>query len=184
MDKVEVSKVTKQGGFTLVEVMVTVTIATILMMVAVPNVSILLKNNRMSSLKNDFISGLALARSTAVTRGNSATVCASNIAGTQCETGSFVWVNGWLVFDDIDNDGVIDSNETTIAVKNTMPKQTVLSMSADTKRVSFDSEGSAFGFSGEFAFCDDRGDSDKIGLIISNSGRSRAATAAEVNVSC
>lgn len=186
MDKIKVMKTLKLSGFTLIEVMVTMVVAVILIMIGGPNISLLVKNNRMSALQGDLISAFALARSTAVTRGNSATICASNPASTQCKRGSQarIWNNGWLIFNDIDNDGLVDRGEEVLAVKNDMPQEAVLSLSASRRRVSFDSEGSAFGFSSQFVFCDSRGDSDKTGLILSNSGRSRVAEAVEVSIKC
>ena len=172
----------KHRGFSLVELMFTLSILLILMATVSPGLIDMVKNNRMTTLHNDLMGDLALTRSTAVTRGNNATLCASNIAGTQCVNQIFVWSSGWLVFDDLDNDGIIDKNEAILAAKNDISNK--IQMIGTNSRISFDPEGSAFGFSSEFAFCDSRGEELKRGLIVSNSGRSRVAEANEIGVAC
>jgi len=172
----------RHAGFTLIEIMITLIIATILIATTAPSLLSMIQNNRMVSLHNDLLSDLALTRSTAVTRGNNATICASNTHGNQCLANSTRWSYGWIVFDDLDNDGAIDTNETILATKQDVPEQ--LQMIGNSNRVSFDAEGSAFGFAGEFAFCDSRGEDAKRGLVVSNSGRSRVAKDNEISVTC
>src|SRR3569832_2414901 len=53
-------------GFTLVELLVTISIATILVTLAVPSFSDFVKNNRMITLTNDFVTALNVARSEAI----------------------------------------------------------------------------------------------------------------------
>lgn len=181
MEKTKINRPIKQRGFTLIELMITLTIAVILISTTAPSLMSSYQNNKMVSLHNDLLSDLALARSTAVTRGNSATLCASNTSGSQCVNNSTNWSHGWLVFNDIDNDGVVDITETVLTAKG-KPNQIDVITSAD--RISFGSDGTALGFSGEFAFCDSRGESAKRGLIVSNSGRSRVAEATDIAVTC
>ncbi|NCS66623.1 MAG: hypothetical protein COS39_04810 [Hydrogenophilales bacterium CG03_land_8_20_14_0_80_62_28] len=83
------------NGFTLVELMVTVSVAAILLVIAVPSFSVFLMNNRMATQANDLISALNLARSEAVRRGATVTVCASSNQAT-CIGG---WAQGWVVRD-------------------------------------------------------------------------------------
>ena len=172
----------KHSGFSLVELMMALSIAVILMATVTPGLISLLRNNQMTTLHNDLMSDLAVARSTAVTRGNNATLCPSNRAGNQCLKRAQIWSYGWLVFDDLDNDGTIDPNESVIATKNKMSSR--LQMIGNTDRITFDPEGSAYGFAAQFAFCDSRGEQGKRGMIVSNSGRSRVAEAFEISVRC
>ena len=56
-------------GFTLIELMVTLTVMAILLSIAAPSFTSLMAANRMSTQTNEFIGALNLARSEAVRRG-------------------------------------------------------------------------------------------------------------------
>ncbi len=86
---------TATRGFTLVELLVTIAVAAILLTVAVPNFQMFVLNSRMASQANDLITAFNMARSEAVKRAASVTVCASS-NGTTC-TGT--WAQGWIVRD-------------------------------------------------------------------------------------
>ena len=182
MEKTEVATMPSQAGFTLIELMITLIIGVTMISIATPSLMKIVQSNRMVALHNDLLSDLALARSTAVTRSSNATLCASNAYSNQCLSSSNQWPNGWIVFEDVDNDGQIDSAETIIAVYNSLHDQ--LTVIASNTRVSFDPEGFASGFANEFTFCDSRGDTAKKGLLVSNAGRSRVVETSEISVSC
>lgn len=88
----------KIRGFTLVELMVTIAVAAILLTVGVPSFRELIQNNRVTTSNNALITALQLARSEAVKRGRSITVCAST-DGTSCAA-SVDWTTGWIVTTD------------------------------------------------------------------------------------
>lgn len=69
-----VSMSNKDRGFTLIELMVTVTIAMILVMLAAPSFNDLIQRNRMTSQANDLLSLFQYARSEAVKSGNDVAV--------------------------------------------------------------------------------------------------------------
>lgn len=98
------SKNRDNKGFTILELMVTVAIAGILVAVAMPNFTYTLKSNRLTTINNDLVSALNLARSEAVKR-NQQVVVRKDAAG---------WQNGWQVFVDIDrsagNDDVFNDD--------------------------------------------------------------------------
>ena len=88
-------------GFTLVELIVTLTVAGILAAVAIPWMSSFIIRTRVSGNVNEFIAATMLARSEAIQRNGAVTICRSTGAETgsnACDTGASDWSSGWLVF--------------------------------------------------------------------------------------
>jgi type IV fimbrial biogenesis protein FimT len=86
------------GGFTLVELMVTLSVAVILISIGVPSFQQTIANNRAASGANELLGALQLARSEAVRLNSNVTLCAST-NGTTC-TGGGEWARGWIVLHD------------------------------------------------------------------------------------
>ncbi|MEJ2692806.1 MAG: GspH/FimT family pseudopilin [Candidatus Thiodiazotropha sp.] len=98
------------SGFTLVELMTTLTVALLLLVIGVPSFSTLLANNQMAATTNDLVSHLQYARSESVKRQMPVSVCSSD-NGESC-TGSNEWGVGWIVFtDDSGTVGNLDSSD-------------------------------------------------------------------------
>jgi len=94
------ASVRAQRGFTLTELMVTVAVAGVLAMMAVPNMRSFVQNNRLSSASNDLLRSFNLARTEAIKHQTNVVVCAvadPTLATPQCSYGPF---NGWIVFQD------------------------------------------------------------------------------------
>lgn len=84
----------RPGGFTLIELMVTVAVIGILAVVGVPAMAGLINANRIAAANENLTSALQLARSEAIRRGASVTVCAST-DGTTCASQT-AWTS-WIV---------------------------------------------------------------------------------------
>ena len=82
------------SGFTLIELMVTVAVASILAVVAVPAMAGLINANRINSASDNLTAALQLARSEAIRRGTSVTVCASADGQACANTASW---DRWIV---------------------------------------------------------------------------------------
>ena len=98
----------KPCGFTLIEMMVAISIAAILLAVAIPSFQSLIKRNAIENLQTRLAAALTAARSEAASRNVVTTLCA-NKAGLVCEVDE--WSSGWIVFTDLDGDAVKDNNE-------------------------------------------------------------------------
>lgn len=94
----------------MIELMIVLTIAAILAMVAAPSFADFINNTRQSSTMSQLTSDLNRARNEAIKRNSWVMVCARNSAGTDCGTGTN-WQNGWLVCYDKDTDNSCDTDD-------------------------------------------------------------------------
>ena len=96
-------------GFTLIELLVTLSVVTILATVAIPSFRTLIDNNRAATASNDLLASLLFARSEAVKRATTVTVCPNGEEAFDpadpCPVGTD-WQAGWVVFW---NDGGVDT---------------------------------------------------------------------------
>lgn len=85
-----------QRGFTIIELMVTVTIAGILLAVAVPFFRDIIISSRLNSVSLELADSLALARSESIKRNRTITFCTTDTATNPQCTGGESW-EFWLV---------------------------------------------------------------------------------------
>jgi type IV fimbrial biogenesis protein FimT len=85
------------AGFSLVELMITVSLAAILMAIAVPMLRDSIANNRLTAQTNEIIAAMGLARSQAITMNQRTTFCrATSEASTTCAGSAGNW-EFWIV---------------------------------------------------------------------------------------
>jgi len=103
-------------GFTLIELMITLSIFAILMAIAVPSLRAFIVSGELTGQANDVLAAINLARSEAVRRGQRAIFCpVASAAGvpttTACtDPGADSW-QGWMVFVDANSNGAYDAGE-------------------------------------------------------------------------
>ena len=92
----------KTKGFTLLELMITLSILALVMAVAMPSFSSLLTDQKIKSKRNELMSALQYARTEAVTQNRSVSICASSNPWDSSPTCSKKtdWSTGWIVFYD------------------------------------------------------------------------------------
>lgn len=92
----------RSSGFTLIEMAVTTTIASVLAAAAVPSFGHYVGKQRLSMTTNDLNLTFSLARSEAMARGE-------RVAVTPIRTNT--WASGWRVFHDANDNGTLDAGE-------------------------------------------------------------------------
>ncbi len=108
---------TRQNGFSLLELMMTLAVAAVFTTIAVPSFLYVTNSNRISGELNGLLGDLLFARAEAIKEGRDVTVCVSSTGtGSGC-TGGTSWQKGWMVFSDPTNPGVYDAGETVLRIQ-------------------------------------------------------------------
>lgn len=103
-----------EAGFTLIELMITLVIMAVVLAFAVPNMEGLGRDTRMTSATNSIVTVLNQARSEAVKRADTVSICPS---GDQANcTNNDDWTVGWISWHDADADGAVDGTEELLRV--------------------------------------------------------------------
>ncbi|MBV0933884.1 GspH/FimT family pseudopilin [Marinobacterium weihaiense] len=120
--------VPRQRGLTLVELLLTVTILSILAALGPPSFTQLVASSRLGATEADIVSLLSQARSAALMRNRRVVMCASD-DGAQCQgsrrQGSRNWT-GALLFVDLDQNRIVSNDETVFYVANFSSAATIL----------------------------------------------------------
>ena len=97
------------AGFTVLEVLILLTVIAIVILVSVPGSTMLLERYRLKSTSNDLSEGLNTAFIEAGRRSSTVRVCPSS-NGRFCRRDAD-WNKGWLVFSDGNGDGLVQEFE-------------------------------------------------------------------------
>lgn len=159
----------KRAGFTVIELMITLFIASILVAIAVPSYELLITRNRLVSELNQFVASLHLARSEAIKRGLTVRACTSSDGATCVTTGN--WDQGWIVR--------VDGPNTVLRIHPALASGDTFTGDAKTSNaVRFDRNGLALGFDGTIALCDSDADLSRArAVVVSPAGRVQTQSA-------
>jgi len=144
--------VKRERGFTLAELMVTLTIMGILFAIGVPSYRNVTKSNRLSAEINGLLGDLQFARSEAIREGQQVSVCVPTTnppptAGATCSAAGTDWKGGWVVWVDFNGDATITPNEVLRIQAPITSGDTVVPSNA-LASLNFNREGFALGFGG------------------------------------
>lgn len=132
----------KQQGFTLTELIVVVAIVAILLNIGIPSYRYISNSYRLSSEVNSLLGDLQLARAEAIKEGLTVTTCVSRDAAT-CDVGSITWQEGWIVFQDRNNNQTVDPGETVLRVQAGFANTDTFRADNGVSSVTFNREGFA-----------------------------------------
>lgn len=99
-------------GFTLIEMMTTLSVLGILMSIATPSMKSFIEASRMSTVTNEIATDLFYIRSESLKRRMNVYICPIKSSSDDvCETTASVsdYTNGWLMFTDCNSNGVYDT---------------------------------------------------------------------------
>jgi len=178
--------VPRSGGYTLVELMVVLSLAVILGSIAVPSMRTMLQNGRLTSAANDLLASINRARTEALKQQVPTVVCfTANPTATSpvCDYGA---ARGWIVFADNNGDWARQSNE-AILERHSVIDSTVTVKADGDAVVAFSATGFATPSAAHQAlrnavFCDARGvvaagtGSTARALLIATTGRARTVS--------
>lgn len=157
------SRPPSQRGFTLIELMVTVTVLGVLLSLGVPSFARLIASNRITTQTNEFIGGLNLARSEAVRRGLAVAIRSNAGSGVD-------FAAGWTVFTDGTTTDGSPASPATEADGRLIRESGALSGKTSLKRVT------RSGSSGSYTYADST-DADALYLIFTSRGANNAGGA-------
>lgn len=178
-------KINRQRGFTLTELMVGVSVMSILTVVGVPSMKDTIDNNQIATQSASLYKFMRFARSEAIKRRTSVVICKSSDGASCADSGD--WNQGWLVFEDPNGNALVDQTEEILRSNRDMASMSVSAKASEAidDYVAFLSTGSARATdgsaqSGLLVMCDDRGFDDYAkALRLAQSGQIRLAKAAD-----
>lgn len=108
------------GGYTLLELLVAMSLILTIVAWAGPAMSEILVSIKMKSGAQAIFDTLELARSEAVKRNGRVVICRS-ASGAACEPRA-AWEQGWIVFQDVNNNAMLDSGESVLHREHALPQ--------------------------------------------------------------
>jgi type IV fimbrial biogenesis protein FimT len=135
----------------------------------------------MTAAVNQFMGELNLARSEAIKRGSATTLCAS-ATGSGC-LGSRDWNAGWIIFSDINGNGILETDDSILRIQQTGTLKSMRfgAWGPGTGRwVTYEADGNTKQ-NGTFTFCDERGANKAKAVILLGTGRPRVSSVSASN---
>ena len=171
----------RAGGFTLIELMITISIVAVIAMIGIPAMGDFILNNRIRSQSGNLMLQLTHARSEAMRTASRVTICPGTSGGCADITSEWEWENGWVAFIDTNSNAALDTGETVISVSAALDGNNTLRSTVFSTYISFRHDGSSGpGQGGSFALCDSRGFGDDArAIVIALIGRIKVLKATE-----
>ncbi|MEM7206601.1 MAG: GspH/FimT family pseudopilin [Pseudomonadota bacterium] len=106
----------KNQGFTIIELVITLALAAVVAGLAAPSVVNMIRENAVVAINNQIVADIQFTRSEAIKRNIPVTICAANADQDACIV-SNDWSNGWIAFaETITVNGAVDAGEPIVRV--------------------------------------------------------------------
>lgn len=161
----------KQQGFTLIEVIITLSVLSILTAYGLPEWRSFKQNQTMTQELNRLSSSINYARNQSIIASEHTILCSTQ-SFTACD-GDSQWHKGWMVFIDVNRNRNYDSNDRILLNENGMSGHLKALASIYRPLIRFDQMGFSPGTNLSIRFCDERGAEYGKAIIVSNVGRPR-----------
>lgn len=165
----------KSRGYTLVELLTVVLVIGILLTLAIPAYHAWMSRNRTMTQVNQLVGVINFARSEAIKRQMTITVCATD-DGEKCGT---AWEKGWMVFVDKQNTGQMAEGDTKLRIYGPLQPNARLQWNATRSNnfLQLAPSGGTRGQDGTFTYCADAQSTDPgTTIIVSQTGRIRVGS--------
>ena len=152
-----------QAGFTLYELLITVTIVGVILSYGLANMGDFTRNGRMTSTANDLHAAFHLARSEAARSKSNITICASSNPMAAAPACAGTWDQGYIVFADTNGDIAADAGEPILRRHDVAEDGVMLSIANAATYFGYSASGLGRGSVNgtppisQVVMCDDRG---------------------------
>ena len=160
------------SGFTLVELLSTVTIVMLVLGVGLPALKATVTSNRLTTSLNALAGSLAYTRSEAVKRNRDVVICKSLATDTRC-TRQGDWRHGWLVYVDMNQNRSLDDDEPILGTHSMSQNIEVDYRAFGSRHYLVYRPSGMTRTNGTFTFCDPDYPETARALIITKTGRPR-----------
>ncbi|MEM9531806.1 MAG: GspH/FimT family pseudopilin [Pseudomonadota bacterium] len=156
-------------GFSLIELLVSLTLLAILISTGVPAVGDLLARQEVLAAHSRLFTHLNLARTVAITEGRQTVLCPST-DGERCSGGT-QWQTGWVAFVDGNRNRTLDAGERRLRVGR-LPEGISVTSSRARRAIRYLPSGASPGSNLTFTVCHEREVAPRA-IVLSNVGRAR-----------
>jgi type IV fimbrial biogenesis protein FimT len=112
----------------MIELMVTVALASVLLAIAVPSFNQMVVSSRLTTQTNEMVAAVSLARSEAIKRNGNVTLCRAATNLTDCATSSGTWQN-WIIrtgAGTVLRQGNVNTFNATLVMRSTLTNDQVI----------------------------------------------------------
>ncbi len=163
----------RNAGFTLIEAVVSMSVASLLASIAIPAVQDAAEAGRSGAAKGALVESWMTSVTHAANTGSEVVLCPGDAGGCR---DSIDWSRGWIAYADLDGDRQRSPNETLLKEADPLGGRVHLRSTPGRTRMVFQPNGGNAGSNITWTLCDGRGPGQATTIVVANSGRLRAGT--------